>query len=130
MICVDSSGWIDLLVNGPCADAFRKRIDEADSVLVPALVIFEVSRFMLRQRPQVEALATVAGLRQYEVAPLDAGIAVEAADLSLQHDLPMADALIYATAVIHGATLITGDTHFRDMPEVEYMGAEEQGTDA
>ncbi|MFW6156028.1 MAG: type II toxin-antitoxin system VapC family toxin [Armatimonadota bacterium] len=125
---MDSSGWIDLLVNGPRAGAFRKRIDEADDVLVPALVIFEVGRFMLRQRPQVEALATVARLRQYNVAPLDAGIAVEAADLSLQHDLPMADALIYATAVVHSAILVTADTHFQDMPGVEYIAAEEQGT--
>ncbi len=53
-------------------------------------------------------------------------MAVEAADLSLRHDLPMADALIYATARVHSAALVTADTHLRGLEGVEFIAAEDE----
>jgi len=35
--------------------------------------------------------------------------------------LPLADSLIYATALRHGATLWTQDEHFQDLPQVRYF---------
>jgi len=125
LIVLDSCGWIDIFTAGPRVKQIRKWVDEADVVLVPAVVIYEVYKIIRRQRTQVEALAAVAKLREYQVVPIDERLAVEAADLSLQYDLPMADALIYATARLHSATLITADAHFEDMEGVEYLPAEE-----
>jgi predicted nucleic acid-binding protein len=34
----------------------------------------------------------------------------------------MADAIIYATALMHGATLYTFDAHFKGLAGVEYLG--------
>lgn len=124
MIVLDSSGWIDWLVDGPRADRVGEWLDRED-VLVPTIVIFEVAKFMLHTRPQTEALAAVAKLREYDVVPLSERVAVEAADVSLRHDLPMADALIYATARVHSATLVTADTHLRGLEGVEFVAAEE-----
>jgi len=50
---------------------------------------------------------------------------VAATDLSLRHDLPMANALIYAVALTRSATLVTADTHFPDIEGVEYIAREE-----
>ncbi len=47
-----------------------------------------------------------------------------ATDLSLRHDLPMADALIYAVALTRSATLVTADTYFPDI-EGGYIAREE-----
>ncbi len=124
MIVLDSSGWIDWLVDGPRADRVGEWLAREDA-LVPTVVIYEVAKFMLRTRPQTEALAAVARLREYEVVPLDERIAVEAADISLRHDLPMADALIYATAQVHSATLVTADAHLQGLDGVEFIAAEE-----
>jgi predicted nucleic acid-binding protein len=49
-------------------------------------------------------------------------LAIEAARLSLQHKLPTADAIIYATALMHGATLYTFDAHFKGLAGVEFLG--------
>lgn len=125
MIVLDSSGWIDIFTAGPRVTAFRRWVDEADVVLVPTVVIFEVYRVIRQQRTQIEALVAVAKLREYEVAPLDELVVVEAADLSLRHDLPMADALIYATARVHSAALVTADVHLRGLEGVEFIAAEE-----
>jgi predicted nucleic acid-binding protein len=59
----------------------------------------------------------VAALRRATIAPVDASLALEAADLSLAHGLPMADSLVYATARRHGATLVTADTDFQGLPD-------------
>lgn len=122
MIVLDSSGWIEWLVDGPRADRFSQWLERED-ILVPTVVMYEVTKFMLNTRPPTEALATVAKLRAHEVAVLDERVAVEAVDISLRYELPMADALIYATARIHSATLVTADAHLRGLEGVEFVEA-------
>jgi predicted nucleic acid-binding protein len=46
------------------------------------------------------------------IAPLDTQTALAAADICGQHKLATADAIIYATALNHGADLVTCDAHF------------------
>ena len=50
------------------------------------------------------------------VIPVDESLALEAADLSLDVGLAMADSLVYATARRHRARLVTGDTDFQGLP--------------
>ena len=49
---------------------------------------------------------------------LDADLAVQAARLSSDTGLPMADAIIYATAHALRAELVTSDAHFSGLPGV------------
>ena len=37
---VDSSGWIEVLANGPQADRFLEVLDDEKSLLVPSITIF------------------------------------------------------------------------------------------
>ena len=55
-------------------------------------------------------------MTQGVVTPLDEKIARFAASLGLKHHLGMADALIYATALLHKAKLITLDNDFHNLP--------------
>jgi hypothetical protein len=55
------------------------------------------------------ALAAVAALRRATIVPVDESLALEAADVALERGLAMADAIVFATAQRHGATLVTGD---------------------
>jgi predicted nucleic acid-binding protein len=48
-------------------------------------------------------------------------IALQAALLSLEHKLPLADSVILATARSQDATLWTQDEHFKDLPGVMYI---------
>jgi predicted nucleic acid-binding protein len=43
---------------------------------------------------------------------------IRAAQLSWETRLPMADAIIYATAQAHAAELVTSDAHFSELPGV------------
>ena len=81
-----------------------------------AIEIYEVYKVIRRDVSEERALAAVAALRRATIAPIDESLALEAADLSLDHSLAMADSLVYATARRHNATLITGDTDFEGLP--------------
>jgi|APFre7841882724_1041349.scaffolds.fasta_scaffold17856_4 hypothetical protein len=52
-------------------------------------------------------------------SPLDAQLAVSAAEASAQFQLPMADAAIYACA--HALALVTCAAHFSAFAGVEYL---------
>ena len=58
------------------------------------------------------------------VVPIDGRLALLAARISLDHRLAMADAMIYATALVAGAQLFTADAHFQGLPEATVFRAE------
>lgn len=118
---VDSSGWIEYLVEGANAGTFAEPINDPDSLIVPALTILEVAEWMLRVRGTAEALDVVGLMRNHRVVDLDADLALEAARLGREHTLPLADSVIYATARLHGATLWTQDADFENVPGVWFI---------
>jgi predicted nucleic acid-binding protein len=56
------------------------------------------------------------------VVPLDTRLALDAAEVAQQHKLATADAIIYATALAHGAEVVTCDAHFNGLPDVILFG--------
>lgn len=121
MKLVDSSGWVEFLVDGPLADSYAQHLEDADQVLTPSIVLFEVYKWVKRERGEEEALQVAAQLEKTTVVPLTAPIALTAADVSLEHDLAMADAIVYATAAIHEAELVTSDRDFSSLAGVTLL---------
>ena len=120
MNVVDSSAWIEFFVDGPNARYFAKAVGDVESLLVPSVVILEVYRYILRQRGRQAALEAAASMRQGTVVDLDEGLAIEAAELGASHQLPLADSIIYASAVANEATLWTQDADFEGLEGVRY----------
>jgi len=117
---VDSSGWIEYLVGGPNASFFREPLTEPESLIVPSISVFEVYRYVLRNRGRTDALAVAASMRQGRVVDLDAGLAVEAAEVGASLKLPLADSITYAVAQAHEATLWTQDSDFDGLEGVRF----------
>jgi predicted nucleic acid-binding protein len=120
MNVVDSSAWLEYLANGPNASFFAKAIEDTQQLIVPTLSLFEVFKRVLEQRGEGDALQAVAVMRQGMVVDLDTPIALQAAKLSAEHRLPMADSIILATARSYDATLWTQDADFKDLLGVQY----------
>jgi len=120
MNVVDSSAWLEYFANGPNASFFAKPIERTEDLIVPSLTVYEVFKRVLQQRSETDALQAVAVMEQARVVPLDAAVALSAAQISLAHQLPMADSIILATTRALGATLWTQDADFERMPGVEY----------
>ncbi len=87
-------------------------------MLVSAVEIYEVYKVIRRDISEERALAAVSALRRATIAPVDASLALDAADVSLELGLAMADSMVYATARRHRAKLVTADTGFDGLPDV------------
>jgi toxin FitB len=121
VIVMDSTGWLEMFLDGPSSAEFKRRLDEADVVLVPSIAIFEVYKVLAREASVAAADEGTGQMQLRAAIPLSDALAIEAADYSLRFRLPMADAIIYATACAHDAVLVTGDSHFEGLPRVEYL---------
>ena len=120
MNVVDSSAWLEYFADGPNASLFAKPIEAARTLLVPTLSLFEVFKRVSQQRDEDEALRAVAVMEQGKVVDLDRATALEAARLSIQHRIAMADSVMLATAQRHRATLWTQDADFDGLAGVKY----------
>lgn len=112
MIVLDSSGWIEFFADGPHAEEFAHRLRQPSVVITPTVALYEVYKWIKRERSEDEALAAVATMKKTVVRELTEDIALTAADLSLEHGLAMADAMMLAFARENDATLVTTDSGF------------------
>jgi len=121
MNLVDSCGWLEYLADGPNASFFAPAIENTDVLLVPTLCILEVFKRVLQQRGEDAALQAAALMQQGQVIDLDSGTAVTAAKIGHEIKLPLADAVIVATARIHNAVIWTQDSDLKDIEGVKFV---------
>ena len=121
MNVVDSSGWIEYFTDGPNSSFFAGPIEKVNELIVPALAVYEVFKWVSRERGETLALKAVAHMQLGRVVDLDSRLAIHAARLSLQAKLPMADSIVYATARASEATLWTQDDDFEPLDNVKYI---------
>lgn len=121
MNIVDTSGWLEYLADTPLADHYAAAIENTEALLVPSIVLYEVFKRLSVAYDENRAFQAIGQLKQGRVLPVDEAIALYAGKASIEKKLPMADALIYATAVLHEATIFTQDAHFEGLPQVRYF---------
>lgn len=118
---VDSSGWIEVFTNGPQADRFLEVLDDETSLIVPAITVFEVFKWILREHSEAQAIQAIALMQRGKMVDFDSSIAIAAAQLSHALRLPMADSIILTTARQHQARLFSMDADFKGLADVELI---------
>ncbi len=91
------------------------------SIVTPSVVLYEVYKVLKRDESEEDALRAVAQMLKTNVVPLTETLALEAADLSLEHRLAMADAIVYATARSRQADVVTTDADLGRLPGVVFF---------
>ncbi len=117
-VLIDSSGWIEYFGNGKKAQPFAKLIKKhaGQSIISSPIIIYEVFRRVKITFGEAKASKAVAYIiSSSAIKDTDSRTALDAAKTSTTSNLPMADSLIYSTAKLNNATLITSDTHFKGM---------------
>ena len=120
MNVVDSSAWLEYFSDGPNADFFTRPIALSAKLIVPSICLFEVFKRVKILENEDMAFMLSAYMQAGEVVPLSGGIALKAANLSLELKLPMADSIILATARHFDARLWTHDADFEGLEGVRY----------
>jgi predicted nucleic acid-binding protein len=121
MNVVDSSCWLEYFADGGNADAFAPIIVDIDALLVPTVTLYEVFKKVFQQRDETQALRAIAIMQQGIVVELSDTLAIRAARISVEHNLPMADSIILATARQNNAVLWTQDEDFEGLEGVEFI---------
>jgi len=121
MNLVDSSAWIEFLTGAPNAARFEAALRNKTQLVVPTIVLMEVWRYMVRWHGREKADLAGAYMMEGHVIPLDAPIALRAAQLGLDHKLPLADSVVLATARACKAVVWTQDSDFEGLEGVRYF---------
>lgn len=120
-VVVDTSAWIEWLLRSPSGYLVNENLPDDDDWIVPTVVLMELAKWLFRERSRDDANNLLVFVESLHVIDLDAEIALVAAEFCRDHKLATADAVIYATAVLNGAVLMTCDAHFRELPGVRYV---------
>jgi len=121
MLILDSSCWLEYFLDGKGADRYAGQIETRAEIIIPAIVLHEVFKVVMRASSEDSALAAAGALQQFPVIPVDENVAMYSARLGQEYGLAMADSMILATAQIHHATLWTQDADFKKLPNVKYF---------
>lgn len=121
MNIVDSSGWLAYFADEQQAKHFHEVLNDPSSLVVPTVTLYEVFKVVLREVGENEALQAVAAMRKGKVVDLTLSLAIAAAKISLEYNLPMADSIILATAREHEAVIWTLDADFKSIKGVKYF---------
>ncbi|HOX34943.1 MAG TPA: PIN domain-containing protein [Methanoregulaceae archaeon] len=122
MYLVDTWAWIDYF-DRPDSKA-KAFIDGDEPVKTSVITLSEIMTVFVQRGDERTGHAVVDEIiRASEIIPVDTDVGV----LSGMYDKRtigggIADRLILATAEYHRLTILTGDKHFRDMQNVEFIG--------
>ena len=118
MILVDTSAWIEWLIGSVTGEKLTDHLPDQSEWLVPTIIQLELAKWLTREVGEDKADQVIAFTQVCEVIPLDTEISLAAAEACRAHRLATADAIIFATAQTHRASVLTCDAHFSGLPGV------------
>ena len=122
MVLFDTSAWIEWLTGFPTGEKLNRQMPEQSDWLVPTIVQLELAKWLTCELGEDKADQVVAFTQVCQFFPLHTEIALAAAEACRAHRLATADAMIFATARLQGATLFTCGAHFAGLPGVTLIG--------
>jgi predicted nucleic acid-binding protein len=133
-IVIDSYAWIELFIGSEKGRKVKEIIEGADEVYTPDAVLAEIARKYIREGIEekiVDArLAEITGASN--ITPVDAKLAMEAARCYLElvanakksklNAPSLFDAIVLAVGRSLKSKIVTGDAHFKTLPETVWVG--------
>lgn len=121
MNLVDSSGWLEYLSGSKNADRFAPAIQNIEDLIISPIIIYEVYKKVISEKGEDAANAVLGLMSQAKIVQVDLSIAVEAARLNAKKKIPMADSIIYVTAIQNNAMVWTQDYDFKNLKNVKFF---------
>lgn len=116
---VDSSVWLDYFFNGN----HQEIIDAEEIFLLSSLELYEIKKKLMKSKiSEAQIIKSIDFIKKKSlILPVSIEIAENAVMISLDHDLSIVDAVIYATALENDAVLITKDNDFRGLKKANVI---------
>jgi predicted nucleic acid-binding protein len=124
---IDSYAWIEYFMGSRVGESVKPLIENSEEKITPTICLAEVYAKTLKVESQELAEKQKAFIKEKSsLAFLDESIAVESAKLNvrLKREIDgwgLADSIVYATATVKKAEVVTGDEHFRKLENVLFI---------
>jgi len=132
-IVVDTYAWIEFFLGSVKGGKVKEILENADEVYTPDIVLAEIARKYIRERMDERVikkrLEQVTGASN--ITCLDAKLALESAKCFLEladnakktklNTPSLFDSIVLATGRRFEASIITGDAHFKFLPETTWI---------
>ena len=90
-------------------------------MVTPTIVIYEVYKKIKSVKGEEKALEAYAQMSLTKIMDLTSSLSLKAADIRIKKEIPMADAIVAATAADCGAQILTSDQHFRKLEGIKFI---------
>ena len=132
-IVIDAYAWIEHFIGSAKGQKVKEIIESADEVFTPGTVLAEIARKYLREEVDEEIvdsrLQEITGASN--IVPVDTNLALESARCFLelsakahkskQKNPSLFDAIVLATGRLLESKILTGDEHFKSLPETVWI---------
>lgn len=132
-IVIDAYAWIEHFIGSAKGQKVKEIIESADEVFTPGTVLAEIARKYLREGIDEEIvdsrLQEITGASN--IVPVDTNLALESARCFLelsakahkskQKNPSLFDAIVLATGRLLESKILTGDEHFKSLPETVWI---------
>lgn len=121
---IDSYAWLEYFMGTKVGERVKEIIDNSEEKITPTICLAEVYAKTLKVEDQQLAEKQKAFIKEKSaIVFLDEMIAVEAAKVLVNNKKEidgwgMADSIVYATAIVKKADVVTDDEHFRKLKNV------------
>jgi len=133
-IVVDAYAWVEIFIGSRKGNRAREILAGARETYTPDVVMAEIARKYLRegveQQVVIERLKIIA--ENSDVAPITGEVALESVKCYMELSEgarregvgapSLFDAVVLATARVLKAKVVTGDEHFKNLPETMWIG--------
>ena len=120
MKALDSFAWIEYFIGSERGAKARGYIEGYEPLYTPSICLTEIkSRYLREQKDPTIRLNLIT--ERSLILSIDKEVALLAADIKQEYKLHTIDAIIYAAAQHKNLTLVTGDQHFKNLPNVEMI---------
>ncbi|UCF08185.1 MAG: PIN domain-containing protein [Thermoplasmata archaeon] len=117
-LVLDTYALFQLFTGGDKGEKVRKLLRKETKVSISVLSLYEIGTAITKQISRKKAEEYLRSIRvYYRLLDVNEEIAMKAVELRRKHDIPAIDCLIYATAILNNAKVVSGCRHFREIPD-------------
>jgi predicted nucleic acid-binding protein len=134
-IVIDTYAWIEFFIGSEKGCRVKELLENADEIYTPGIVLAEIARKYIREgadektvEARLQAVASASNIAHLDVvASLEAAKCYsELASTAKKARLNtpnLFDAIVLGTGRSLGSKIVTGDEHFKNLPETIWVGA-------
>jgi predicted nucleic acid-binding protein len=121
-VLVDSWAWIEFFQGSNAGAKVADYLDEDQDLIISAVNLAEVYRWILRYYDENTAEEKKeAMMERCSLIDVDEEIAVDAARIRHRLKWGLGDSIVYATARLENARVLTGDSDFMGLDDVIFL---------